>query len=233
VRKPRILFFDLETAGVNALKSDLGFILMAGYKWAHQHYAKCITISKRDLRKFDDVKVCLKLSKLFEKADIIVAHYGSVFDRRMFQGRLLINNLPPVPAVKIRDTCMIARSVANFSSNRLGHLCKILKLPNRKMDKGEGWPGWWFKAMQGDMKAVRDMQKYCIDDVLALEGLYNRIKPFDNAHPRMFHSKRESCASCGSKAIQYRGFNFTKTSKYKRYQCTACSKWGQDRKKAA
>ena len=227
-----ILFFDLETAGVNALKSDLGFILMVGYKWSHEKTAKVLTIKKKHLKHFDDKALLTAFSKIYTKADLTVAHFGSVFDRRMFQGRLLINQLPPIPPTLMRDTCIIARSVANFSSNRLNNLGNTLKLSNRKMEKGDGWPGWWFGAMQGNMQSIREMAAYCKRDVEALEELYYRLRPFDNAHPRMTVN-RDKCGSCGGD-VEYRGYRYAKTLRYARYQCLepSCQKWGQGRSAA-
>jgi len=228
--KPKILFFDFETAGVNALRSDLGFCLMVGYKWNFRKVARVLTIKHKDLRHFNDGPLLTEFSTLYTEADLTVAHFGSVFDRRFFQGRLLINKLPAIPFTKMRDTCMIARSVANFSSNRLKNLGDTLKLENRKLEKGDGWPGWWFGAMQGDMKSVKDMANYCKGDVLALEELYYRLRPFDNAHPRIhFDADRVVCPACGG-GVQYHGVAFMGVQKYKRYQCNTCGKWGRDRK---
>ena len=224
---PRILFWDIETAGVQALKSDLGFVLMVGYKWAHEKEVKVLTIKRKHLKSFDDRLLLTTFSKIYTAADITVAHFGSVFDRRFFQGRLLIHGLPPIPQTVMRDTCMIARSVANFSSNRLGNLGNTLHLKNKKIDKGEGWPGWWFRAMQGNMQAIRDMAVYCKGDVLALEELYYRIRPFDNAHPKI-HTVLHTCPACGGKT-EHRGYRVAKTRRYARYQCLEpkCQKWSQ------
>ncbi len=224
--QPKILFFDIETAGVNALRSDLGFVILIGYKWAHEKKAHVLKIDEWNLHNFDDKKILQEFTTIFLEADLIVGHYASVFDRRFIQGRLLINGLPPIPMTKMRDTCMIARSVANFSSNRLKHLANILKLPNRKLDNN--WPTAWFKVMQGDMKALHALGQYCIGDVLALEDLYNRLLPFDNAHIRM-HGKGK-CRVCGSDKLQFRGFAYMGECKYRRYQCTSCGKWDRLRK---
>src|SRR2546427_734484 len=176
--KPKILFFDIETAGVNALKSDLGFVICFGYKWNYENEPHCLTISRKRLRKFDDGELLKKASEIFTRADLVVAHFGSVFDRRFLQGRLLIKGLDPIPNTKMRDTCMIARSVANFSSNRLKHLANTLGLVNQKLDNN--WPSAWFRVMQGDMEALRNLAIYCKGDVLALEELYYTLLPFDN-----------------------------------------------------
>ena len=226
---PKILFFDIETAGVQALKSDLGFCLMVGYKWAGTKGAKVLTIKQKDLRTFNDGPLLTEFSKIYTAADMTVAHFGSVFDRRFIQGRLLINKLPPIPATRMRDTCMLARSIANYSSNRLGNLSNTLNLSNKKIDKGEGWPKWWFGSMQGNMQAVRDMAVYCKGDVLALEELYYRLLPFDNPHPRLHRNEdRTVCGKCGGD-IQYHGWAFEKQLRYKRYQCNDCGSWGRDK----
>jgi len=226
LKQPKILFFDIESIGVNALKADLGRVVCFGYKWQGQKEAHVVTMTKSELKHFDDKPLLEKISKLYIEAELTVAHYGSVFDRRFLQGRLLINNLPPWPMTKMRDTCMIFRSVANFSSNRLKYLCKILKLGNQKLDNN--WPDAWFEVMRGNMKALKEMAIYCRGDVMALEDLYNRVRPFDNAHTRMYNKGR--CRVCGSDKLQYRGFAYMGEQKYRRYQCTSCSKWDRERK---
>jgi hypothetical protein len=224
LNKPKILSFDLESAGVNALKSDLGFVICFGYKWAHEKQAHAITISRSALMAFDDSALLKEASKLMSEADLLVGHYASVFDRRFIQGRLLINGLPPIPPTKMRDTCMIARSVANFSSNRLKHLAKILDLRHQKLENN--WPDAWFEVMRGNMTSLHDLAEYCKGDVLAVEELYHRLCPFDNAHPRMV-ADRSLCKTCGGK-VEYRGFAYVNESKYRKYVCKSCSKWGRE-----
>jgi uncharacterized protein YprB with RNaseH-like and TPR domain len=229
--EPKILFFDLETAGVNALRSDLGFVVCFGYKWAHEDKVHCLTIDLgRTKDKFSDRELLKQASAIFEQADLVVAHFGSVFDRRFLQGRLLINELPPIPQTKMRDTCFMARSIANFSSNRLKHLANILDLKNKKQDKDRDddapWPGAWFKVLAGDQKALQGMAKYCKQDVLVLEELYDRLKTFDNNHPRL-HDDRSRCGLCGG-PVEYRGYSYQLTNKYRRYVCKACKKWGRE-----
>ena len=225
MKSPKILYFDIESAGVNALRSDLGFVILFGYKWNYEKEARIIVIDRTNLRKFNDKILLQKASRVFTKADLVVAHYGSVFDRRFIQGRLLLNGLPPIPATKMRDTCMVARSVANFSSNRLKHLAKILNLRHQKLDNN--WPTAWLLAMQGNMKAIHGLVKYCKGDVLALEELYNRLLPFDNAHPRIYFD--DKCRVCGGE-VTHHGISFIGERRYRRWQCSKCGKWDRSRK---
>jgi uncharacterized protein YprB with RNaseH-like and TPR domain len=227
--KPRILFFDLETDGVNALKADLGFVVCFGYKWAGERTTYCLTIDQESLARNDDSKLLIEASAIFEQADIVVAHFGSVFDRRFLRGRLLVHHLPPIPTTKMRDTCMIARSVANFSSNRLGHLAEILGLKQKKYQKkgGSEWPGWWYRVMRGDMEALAAMAEYCKQDVRTLEAVYNALLPFDNAHPRLSFD-RAKCSICGGD-VEYKGYSYVGEFRYRRFRCLKCTRWGRER----
>jgi len=223
-KAPKILFFDIESAGVNALKSDLGFVILFGWKWAGEREAHCLQIDRKHLHRFDDSKLLKQAAKLLGQADIVVGHFASVFDRRFIQGRLLINKLEPIPPTKLRDTCMIARSVANFSSNRLKHLAKILGLRHQKLENN--WPQAWFEVMKGNAKALAGLAKYCKGDVLALEELYNALRPFDNAHPNIYLD-RHHCGVCGS-GVQYRGTALVNNKRYRRFQCKKCGRWGRE-----
>ena len=226
MNEPKILFYDIESAGVNALKADLGFVIVFGYKWNYEKRAHSLTIDQSSLKKFDDRHLLREASILITAADLVVTHFGSVFDRRFLAGRLLIHNLSPIPFTKMRDTCMVARSVANYSSNRLKHLARILNLRHQKLENG--WPDAWFKVMQGDMRALAGLAHYCEGDVLALEDLYNRLRPFDNAHPRI-NDDRTACPVCGGQ-VEYRGFAYAESLKYRRFVCQKCRRWGRERK---
>lgn len=224
--KPRILYIDIESGGINALKSDLGFVIVFGFMFEGDKKPHAIVIDRKSLKRFDDKKLLVAASKIMAEADILVGHFASVFDRRFIQGRLLINGLPPIPPTKMRDTCLIARSVANYSSNRLKHLAKVLELKHQKLESN--FPDAWFKIMQGDLKVLKETAEYCKGDILATRELYHRLLPFDNPHPRIV-TDRTKCGTCGGD-VQYRGSAFVGEHKYRRWQCTSCGHWGRDRK---
>lgn len=222
----RILFYDIESAGVNALKADLGFVIVFGYKWSDESKAHSLTLTEGELKRFNDKRLLTEASKLLQEADLVVTHYGSVFDKRFINGRLLINGLPALPPTKMRDTVFLARIAANFSSNRLKYLAKILNLKNQKLENN--WPIAWFKVMQGDMATLGELAHYCEGDVLALEELYLKLRPFDAKHPRMVEDKKV-CGLCGGK-VRLKGWHYTPARKYQRYVCTVCGRWGKSTK---
>lgn len=221
---PRILSFDIETDGTLNFKSDSNFVVIFGYKWMDEPEAHAIHMTRKEILDFNDKPLLEKASKIIEQADILVGHFASVFDRRFIQGRLLIHHLPPIPPTRLRDTCMILRSVANFKSNTLRAACQTLGLKHQKLDNG--WPTAWFKVMRGDMQAVKEMVEYCKGDVLAVEDLYKTLLPFDNAHPRMVMD-RTKCPIDGSDVV-YRGYAYVGTNRYRRFKCVSCGKWGRE-----
>lgn len=233
--EPKILLWDLETAGVNSFNADLSTIVNFGYKWLGDKEAKVLTVdqfkgwfSKKGL---NDKPLLATALNIMEEADILVAHYGDRFDRLFFQGRCLINGLTPPPPTKQRDTWRIARSAFKFSSNRLAHIADILRLSNKKYRKEcpDEWPGWWLAAMAGNKEAIHEMAEYCKQDVETLEQVYLKIRQYDNPHPRLVLD-RELCRLCGS-TIQYRGVAYVGENRYRRYQCVKCGKWDRERKK--
>ena len=234
-KQPKILLIDCESGGVNALKSDLGFLLCFGFKWLGSKTTTVLTVDQfpgwfSKGGSINDKPLLKAALKIMEEADILVGHFSSVFDRRFIQGRCAIHGLTPPPPTKMRDTCMMARSAFNFSSNRLENLANVLKLPVKKYRKEvpDEWPMWWFRAMSGDTKAIHAMAKYCAQDVETLEHLYLALRSFDQPHPRVYEN-RETCAVCGGK-IQYRGVAFVGQHKYQRFQCTECGRWDRSRK---
>ena len=233
--KPKVLLLDCESGGINALRSDLGFLLVFGYKWLGERTTHVLTVDQfpgwfsRE-KSINDKPILKAALEIMSGADLLVGHYASVFDRRFLQGRCAIHGLTPPPPTRMRDTCFIARSAFNFSSNRLENLCNVLRLDVKKYHKEcpDEWPGWWFRAMSGDKRAIHAMAKYCKQDVEALEQLYLALRPFDNAHIRI-HEDREKCRICGAD-VQLRGTCFVGEHKYQRFQCKGCGKWDRSRK---
>lgn len=235
-QQPRILIWDLETAGVNALQADLSAIVCFGYKFLGDKKARVLTVDmfpgwfSRE-NGINDKPLLKAMLKVMEEADLTVAHYGERFDKVFFQGRCAIQGLTPPPPTKMRDTWYIAYKTFRFSSNRLVNLADIFRLGQKKTRKEvpDEWPGWWLKALAGNRKAIAEMAEYCKQDVETLEQVYLRLRPFDQQHPRLVQD-RAHCGSCGSKSIQYRGFAFTGQRKYRRFVCRECGRWDRNRR---
>ena len=233
LKTPKILIWDLETAGINGFEADLASIVCFGYKWLGEKNAHVLTVdqypnwfsTERGLNDKPLIQVALKI---MDEADIIVAHYGDKFDKPFFAGRCAIHGLTPPAPAKQRDTCFIAWKTFKFSSNRLQNLADIFRLGEKKYKKEcpDEWPGWWLGALAGNKKAIKEMAKYCAQDIQTLEQVYLRLRPYDKAHPRIVDD-RATCGTCGGE-VEYRGFTYTTDCKYRRFQCKSCGKWGKE-----
>ena len=90
----------------------------------------------------------------------------------------------------------------------------------------------WKRCLKGDPKAWAKMLKYNKKDVVLLEKIYLKIRPYIKNHPNLgvyIDEDRASCVNCGSFRIQYRGYATTKVSKFRRFQCQECGTWSRER----
>jgi len=186
-------------------------------------------------RKENDKKIIQKICHYLDLADIVVAHNGEAFDLKQIRARALVHNINPPSPVKIIDTLKIARAEFGFPSNSLEYLSTVLNLKTKKGGHKK-YPGFdlWLECLRGNDEAWQEMRDYNIIDVLALEELYLRLRPWDTKHPNIaiYSDTQEDepvCPKCGSFHIQWRGYSHTSVSKFHRYQCNDCGGWGRSR----
>lgn len=227
---PKILLFDIETAGVQGLRADRGFCVCFGYKWLGKKDVHCITLNEYPGKHaHDDGELLKVVNEIMAEADGYIAHYGENFDRKFLESRFLRAGLPPIPNNKLCDTCLIARGKLALSSNRLANLAKFLGVENEKMEKGNGWPDWWLGALRGDKKSIVKMAVYCKQDVRCLEDCYLKMR---HMIPTKFlpvnaaiGSVLPACPACGSREFQSRGVYYSEQKLWPRRQCKNCYKW--------
>lgn len=76
------------------------------------------------------------------------------------------------------------------------------------------------------------MRKYNIQDVLTLEQVYLRMRPFILNHPNIGIFTQDEvhvCPACGSVHLHKRGTYKTNVGEYQRYRCMDCGKWSRGR----
>jgi hypothetical protein len=168
-----------------------------------------------------EAKLTKELWKLVNDADILVAHNGRAFDFGRMNSQFLRHGLnPPSPAQKV-DTKRAAKEAFGFDSVSLDNLCAYLGL-GEKMETG-GYD-LWRKCMENDPKAWARMKKYNAHDVVLLEKLYLKLRPWMPKHPNVTLFTGD-CPKCGSLNIQKRGTYRSTTREYQRYQCMNCGGW--------
>jgi hypothetical protein len=153
-----------------------------------------------------------------------MGHNVDKFDVRKVNAKLIQHGFTPPSPYKTIDTLKIARRYFKFDSNRLNDLGVLLGL-GKKVETG-GF-SLWEKCIAGEKKAWERMKKYNKQDVVLLERVYLKLRPWMKNHPDIFKIGVE-CQKCGSTNVQWNGYRITKTKKHRRFCCQNCGGWGQE-----
>lgn len=242
--RPRILLWDIESFAIRGYSWGLydqrilavdedWFILSFAWKWLGDKRVNVLGLDDFDgyrKNKTSDKALMAKAHELMSEADIIVAHNGTSFDTKKVQTRLIANGFPPPKPFREVDTLRIAKRHFAFSSNRLGDLCKAMGIG------AKGDPGGfetWLACRAGDPKAWARMKRYNKQDVVILEQLYLKLRPWSNNHPNMalLSDKPSACPKCGStKGMVSRGWSAAgSVSRRRRYECLSCRGYSSGR----
>ena len=243
--EPKLLLFDIENspslAYIWGLKNDYvpyefveseWYIMCWAAKWLGQK--KIYSSALPDFPRYNkdptnDRDVVLSLWKLLDEADVVIAHNGKYFDVRKFNAKCVYHKISPPSPYRIIDTLMVARKHFMFTSNRLGDIGKYLGVGEKIQTGGFGL---WRDCMNRSLSAWKRMVKYCKGDVLLLERVYEKLRPYMPKHPNLAVFRGDGsvvCPKCGSEKVQKRGFLYTNTSRYRRFQCIACGGWGREK----
>lgn len=245
---PKIGLIDIETAPIGAsvwalFDQNVGLnqitqewsILSFCYKELHRPKRELVymdTSARADPR--DDHEVVSALWQIMHDNDILIAQNGKRFDMRKIRARLLLQGLPPPAPTKVEDTMLMARSVAAFTSNKLEWLSTYLS--NVQKSKHKDFPGFelWKECLDGNPKAWASMRKYNIPDVLSMEQVYLKLRPWVKTHSNIVvydDDETRRCPVCGSKHVVQEGFSYTNVGKYERFHCKAddCGHWSRSR----
>lgn len=228
----KTLYFDIETTPILGyvwrayedslldIKQDFGLLCFA-YAWDDG------PIGIISLQDHSERRMVRKLWEMFNEADVIVAQNGDRFDIKVSNALFLRHGFKPPAPYKTVDTLKLAKKYFRFTRNNLDYLSQSL-LGEKKLETDKSL---WFKCMQKDKAAFKKMETYCIHDVLLLRKLYNKLKSWHTGHPNhnLYTGNTHTCPVCGGKT-QKRGYMYTRTGKYQRYQCTTCGAWSKGEK---
>lgn len=237
----KILILDIETMATLAWVwaafdtniidvQEYGYMLSYAYKWAGNSkvvvrglddYPDTFAADLSFPHARNDRDLLIELSTVMNQADIIVAHNGKAFDLLTINARLQANRLPPIHPHRTFDTLTELRKNSKFISNKLDNISHQLGI-GRKMEH-EGFP-LWLACARGDVKAWKRMKDYNKHDVVLLEELYYRLRPYSKTHPNVnFDLGR--CRKCGSNNIKVEGYVHTNFRRKAREYCFDCKGW--------
>lgn len=249
-KKPKFLFIDIETSPLlgyawgfyeqNILKIiEHTKILSVGYKWLDDKKASVKALPDFPGYKagvVDDRKLVEFIWKLLDEADVVCAHHGDPFDVKKINARFAYHKLNPPSWYKTIDTKKVASRYFRFDSNKLEELGNFLGEGHKI--KHEGFI-MWDGCMKGDPNWWKKMITYNAQDVMLLERIYMRLRPYMEGHPNLNVIANPeakdllTCPTCLSDDIQKRGWSITRTGRKQRYQCNDCGSWSSGPHKKA
>lgn len=227
MKKPKILFFDIETSpnlayvwgkyqqDVIAYEAESEMISFA-YKWLGDPKVICET------KQYDktDKELVSKLAKILQEADLIVAHNGDQFDLKKTRTRMLFHGHDVLGPVTTIDTLKIAKRYFKFNSNRLDDLGKYLAVGRKVKHTGFDL---WLGCLKGKPDSWKLLAKYNKQDVLLLERVYLKMLPWIERHPSIAaFSDRENCPNCGSSKIIKDGVRLSTRNLHQKWLCKSC-----------
>ena len=242
----KILLFDIETSPILANiwglwneTRDFKFVDVDWYilswsaKWLGEKSIVTQSLPdypnyKKDMQ--DDSALLQDIWNLLDEADMVIGHNAKKFDVKKLNARFLINGMLPPSPYRMIDTLTAAKAHFAFTSNRLDTIGQLLGV-GQKVETGgfELWRG----CMRGDKKSWKTMCKYNAQDVVLLEKVYLKLRPFIKNHPNVTVDNggltSNACPACGSENLVKRGYAYTNLSKFARHKCKDCGKWSRAR----
>lgn len=161
---------------------------------------------------------------LLDASDVVVHFNGNKFDIPVINREFLRYGFKPPSPFKQVDLYQVAKTKFRFASNKLDYICQYLGLGKKNQTNFQ----LWVDCMNGDAKAWAKMEKYNKQDVVLLEKLYERFKPWITNHPNVgAYLGKHVCPNCGSEHLQRRGTAVTTTRQYQRFVCKDCGHWSR------
>lgn len=237
---PKVLLYDVECSPMLGMtwgprwESNLievleeKMIISFAWKWLGESQVRCLALPDFKLysrNRRDNRALIKRLHQLISSADVVIAHNVDNFDDKMANTDFIINGFEPSPPHKTVDTLKVARRKFKFSSNRLGDLGTLLRLGKKVKH-----PGWemWKGCLEGDPKSWANMKLYNLGDVVLLEKIYLKMRPWMVDHPVMMVRDGDfGCPTCLSKRYQARGTSLFSGGYRHRFRClnAECKRW--------
>jgi hypothetical protein len=229
----RLLLLDIETApnlvhvwGLWQQNVGTNQIIASGYVlcWAAKWYGEK-EVMFSSIHDTSPKKMLVGIHKLINEADAVVHYNGRSFDMPTLNKEFMVHGMQPPSPYKQVDLCRVAKEEFRFPSNKLEYIAKTLGLGEKTKHEGHEL---WIKCMDGQPEAWARMEKYNRNDVVLLEAVYERMRPWIKSHPN--HGLYDEpgvpvCTNCGSGRLIRRGFARTILNKYARFQCRECGTW--------
>lgn len=237
-KSPKILLWDIESSPIigytwgmwdqNVIEVIQDWkLLTVSYTWYGSGEYQAVQLC--DLKgykpgKLDDKGLSQCARDLLNEADYSIAHNGDAFDVKKVNAKFAEHNIfPPSPHTQI-DTLKVARSNMKMTSNKLDYLGERLGLGRKMKHSGfETWKG----CMAGDQESWEEMRKYAIQDVVLLESVFEKLRPWVKGLQYGLFTNEQVCATCGSSGLTQDGQFKTLLTSLPAYRCSSCGSFSR------
>jgi len=230
-KKPKILFYDIETTPLKAWVWRLGKqvvnhhqlvdtynsykIICISYCWNNNSRAKCLAWGNNQ----NSSKIIKEFDEIIKQADITIGKNSDNFDIKHINFQRMINGHPGMPEwiMYTDDVEKQMRRHFILPSYSLDYISKLIgrsgKHPISLSD--------WIKIVENnDKKSLKKMIKYNLKDVEDTRAVWNKILPHITPRFNMatFYDDLR-CKSCGSKKIHRNGTRVRGKTRYQSFYC--------------
>lgn len=163
--------------------------------------------------------------KLLSDADVVIGYNHDGFDLKHLSWEFARLGLPRPKPFKTIDLLKVVRREFRPMSKKLDFVASQLGLGNKVAHEGFGL---WMKVINGDEKARKLFERYCIQDVKLTEKLYLRLLPWlpSGVNLPLISGNDTGCPVCGSSKLKSEGDStFTALTEYALYSCQGCGNW--------
>lgn len=162
-------FFDIEAGG---LQVPFDQVICCAFK----EYGKPAYVISRKPGDTEDKELCQKIKEELEKYDHLVSYYGLGYDKPYISGRLLRYGLKPLRRQLHTDCYPIAKRLFHWTlhSLRLVVICEHLGIKGKTRVEPKVWEQFKYDALKGKKKALKQIIKHCIQDVVTLELAWDK-----------------------------------------------------------
>lgn len=188
-------------------------------------------LTPAEATKRDDKKLTEEISQILNNADIIIAHNGKSFDIPKINNRLLMHDIRPPSPYQVIDTKDAAAKALGFTSNKLDYIAKKLGLGQKKHTDFD----LWVQCSNGNKEALQYMLEYNKEDVILLEDVYVKLRPWIFNHPNLglymnLDQTLKTCPNCNSDDLDLDGTYTTTASVFDSFSCNNCGARGRNKK---
>lgn len=242
-KKPRILFYDIETSPLKAYVWGLGKqvvrhgqlmdggsrygIICVTYCWNDGKPAKSIDWGYEEQ---DTDKVVREFDEILKQADHVIGKNNKRFDDKMINAARMFAGLPGMPewVRYVDDLESQMRKYFRLPSYSLDYISEQLGYGGKISMEFSDWVNIVEKTKDG-LRAFNKMIKYGKKDVEDTRGLWNKLK--DHFEPKFNHatfsrvSDEIRCKQCGSENVVKNGTRVAGKTRHQRYHCNDCGRF--------